>query len=154
MYLDLLIKILPGIAVAFFSSFLAARWAMRKFYTEKWWDRKDKAYTEIINALYDNVHFYEVFKEDYGQNEFISEQRSQDLHQQHYKGIRTVRRATDLATLYVSRDAVKVLENLRKRETLDYEHNPLWDVYEDELEHHKKALEKLVKIAAKDLKGK
>ena len=127
---------------------------MRKFYTEKWWDRKEKAYTEIINSLYDIVHFYEVFKEDYGQNDFISEQRSQELHQQHNKGFWTVRRATDLATLYVSNDAVKVLQTLRKRETLDYENNPLWDVYEDEHIHHKEALEKLVKIATNDLKGK
>ncbi|RYU63863.1 hypothetical protein [Aliivibrio finisterrensis] len=102
MYKDLLITVLPGIGIAFISSFLAARWAMKKFYTEKWWDRKEKAYTEIINALYDMVQFYEVFKEDYGQEDFISEQRSQQLNQLHTKAFWTVRRATDLAALYVS----------------------------------------------------
>ncbi|WP_232085989.1 hypothetical protein [Candidatus Nitrosacidococcus tergens] len=47
---------------------------MKKFYTEKWWDRKALAYTEIINALYDMTQFYKVFKEDYGQQDFISEE--------------------------------------------------------------------------------
>jgi hypothetical protein len=151
---EILLKILPGIVVAVFSSFLAAQWAMKKFYTEKWWERKEKAYTEIINALYDMVQFYEVFKEDYGQDNFISELRSRELHQRHTKAYWTVRRATDLASLYVSDEAVKVLKNLREREVFDYEANPLWDIYDLEHKQHSQSLEKLIQIASKDLKGK
>ncbi|MCU8177621.1 DUF3265 domain-containing protein, partial [Vibrio vulnificus] len=154
MYQEVALKIMPGILVAVFSSFLAAKWAMKKFYTEKWWERKEKAYTEIINSLYDMVQFYEVFKEDYGQENFISEDRSRELHQKHTKAYWTVRRATDLASLYVSDDAVKILKTLREREVFDYETNPLWDIYDSEHKHHSQALEKLITVASKDLKGK
>ncbi|ELV8853851.1 MULTISPECIES: hypothetical protein [Vibrio] len=154
MYQEVALKMLPGILVAVFSSFLAARWATKKFYTEKWWERKEKAYTEIINSLYDMVQFYEVFKEDYGQDNFISEARSHELHQRHTKAYWTVRRATDLASLYVSNEAIIVLKTLREREVFDYETNPLWDIYDSEHKHHSQALNKLILIASKDLKGK
>lgn len=153
MYWNVLIQICLGVVVAVTSSFFTAHLAMRKFYTEKWWDRKEKAYKEIINALYDMLEFYEVFKDDYGQDDFISEEHSKELHQKHHEGSKTVHRATDLAVLYVSDDAVRILENLKVREILDYDSNPLWDVYDLEYQNYKVALEQFIKIATSELKG-
>lgn len=125
---------------------------MKKFYTEKWWDRKEQAYTEIINALYDMVQFYKVYKEDYGQDDFISDERATDIRQKYSDGMRKLYRATDLATLYVSEDAAQELVRLRNREFLDRDSNPPWEVYELEYEYHNQTLVKLLIIAKKDLK--
>ncbi|BCA98449.1 hypothetical protein NCU84_18885 [Acinetobacter baumannii] len=125
---------------------------MKKFYTEKWWDRKEQAYTEIINALYDMIQFYKVYKEDYGQDDFISDERATDLRQKYSDGIRKLYRATDLATLYVSEEAVNVLVKLRNREILDQRSNPLWEVYELEYKYYNQSLTQLLIIAKKDLK--
>ncbi len=122
---DIVLKILPGIIVAVFSSLLAAKWAMTKFYTEKWWDRKEKAYTEIINALYDLVQYYNVYKEDYGQDGFISEERAQDLHQRHTQAFWSLHKVTELSSLYVSPKAVEILTDLKNREVLCHENNPV-----------------------------
>ena len=149
---ELLISILSGVLISVITSYLTAKFAISKFYTEKWWERKEQAYTEIINALYDMVQFYQVFKEDYGQDDFISQERSLELHQRHNEGFRRVRRATDLATLYMSDDAAKLLKKLREREGLHEQTNPMWDVYEDEYNSHSNALDKLIMIAKKDLK--
>ncbi len=149
---ELLISILSGILISVITSYLTAKFAISKFYTEKWWERKEQAYTEIINALYDMVQFYQVFKEDYGQDDFISQERSLELHQRHSEGFRRVRRATDLATLYMSDDAAKLLKKLGEREGLHEQTNPMWDVYEDEYNAHSNALDKLIIIAKKDLK--
>jgi hypothetical protein len=154
MVINILVKILPGIVVAVFSSFLASKWAMNKFYTEKWWDRKEKAYTEIINALYDLVQYYNVYKEDYGQRGFISKERAHDLHQRHTKAFWSLRKATDLSSLYVSPKATEVLTELKSREIIDFERNPRWEVYEEEFNHHKVALDNLLKLAGADLRGK
>ena len=51
MYQNLLISIVSGSVIAIVSSYLTSMWTIKKFYTEKWWDRKEQAYTEIINAL-------------------------------------------------------------------------------------------------------
>lgn len=152
MYQNLIISIVSGCVIAVVSSYLTSRWTMKKFYTEKWWDRKEQAYTEIINALYDMVQFYKVFKDDYGQHDFISEDRSTELRQRHFSGLKKLYRATDLASIYVSDDAVKVLVDLRQKKSLDYYSNPLWEIYEDEYHAHKQTLDKLLKVAKKDLR--
>ncbi|MBJ8454301.1 hypothetical protein I6M90_21410 [Acinetobacter bereziniae] len=152
MYQNLLISIISGSVIAIISSYLTSMWTMKKFYTEKWWDRKEQAYTEIINALYDMTQFYKVFREDYGQHDFISKNRSSELHQQHSIALKKIHRATDLASIYVADDAVKVLVHLRNRESLDYDSNPLWEVYELEYINHNQTLEEILKIARKDLR--
>ncbi|EPK6958738.1 hypothetical protein LLI02_003291 [Acinetobacter baumannii] len=141
-----------GTVIAIVSSYLTSIWTMKKFYTEKWWDRKEQAYTEIINALYDMIQFYKVYKEDYGQDDFISDERATDLRQKYSDGIRKLYRATDLATLYVSEEAVNVLVKLRNREILDQRSNPLWEVYELEYKYYNQSLTQLLIIAKKDLK--
>ncbi|ARN29890.1 TPA: hypothetical protein LUC54_000898 [Acinetobacter baumannii] len=152
MYQNLLISIVSGTVIAIVSSYLTSIWTMKKFYTEKWWDRKEQAYTEIINALYDMIQFYKVYKEDYGQDDFISDERATDLRQKYSDGIRKLYRATDLATLYVSEEAVNVLVKLRNREILDQRSNPLWEVYELEYKYYNQSLTQLLIIAKKDLK--
>lgn len=152
MYQNLIISLVSGTIIAIVSSYLTSIWTMKKFYTEKWWDRKEQAYTEIINALYDMVRFYEVYKEDYGQDYFISEERATDLRQKYSNGMRKLHRATDLASLYVSDDAANELVKLRNREALDQRSNPSWEVYESEYKYHKQTLDELLIIAKKDLK--
>lgn len=100
------------------------------------------------------VRFYEVFKEDYGQEDFISNQESQELHKRHSEGYNIVRRATALAVLYIPAHAVEVLSKLNNREVLDYYSNPLWDIYEAEYQDYSKALDNFIDIAILDLQGK
>ena len=57
---EFLLKTLPGIIAAVLASHLAAKWSLRKFYSEKWWLRKENAYVEIIDALYDLVQYCEI----------------------------------------------------------------------------------------------
>lgn len=154
MDLNIIFNILAGSIVAIFSSYLTSIWTMRKFYNEKWWERKEKAYTEIINALYDMVQYHKTYKDDYGQHDFISEDRAVELRQEHLTAFMKVHRATDLAALYVSDEAVKTLQELREREQIDFYDNPRWEFYELEYKYHKKALDKIIKIATKDLKRK
>ncbi|GAG81179.1 unnamed protein product, partial [marine sediment metagenome] len=40
------------------------KWSLKQFYSEKWWERKERAYTEIIDALYDLLQYCEIQKED------------------------------------------------------------------------------------------
>jgi hypothetical protein len=41
-----------SIAVALISSFAAVKLALRRFYSEKWWERKSAAYAAIIEAVH------------------------------------------------------------------------------------------------------
>ena len=59
---EFVLKTLPAIIAAVLASYLAAKWSLRKFYSEKSWQRKENAYVEIINALYDLVQYCEIGK--------------------------------------------------------------------------------------------
>jgi hypothetical protein len=64
-----------GLLAAILAAWLSAKWSVRKFYSEKWWERKEKAYAEIIEALYDVLQYCEIKKEDYGNNQRYGEDK-------------------------------------------------------------------------------
>lgn len=58
--------IITPIIIGFISAYIGSVLAIRKFKKEKLWERREKAYTEIIYALYDILQHLEIQKEDYG----------------------------------------------------------------------------------------
>jgi len=49
---------------SFFGAWLAARFALYRFYREKVWERKIAAYTAIFEALHDKGRWYEAHIEE------------------------------------------------------------------------------------------
>jgi hypothetical protein len=150
---DLWLKVLPGILVAILSSWLSARWALKKFYAERWWDRREKAYSEIINALYDLVQYFSAHKEDYGQGTGYSKEKEIELYQHYEQSYWALKKAKDISVFYISEKAQAALVELSKREQLDFDQNPPWDLYEQEFHRHREALNKFIAIAKSDLGG-
>ena len=54
---------IADVAVTFFSVFLGVwmsiRYALRRFITEKWWERRAAAYEEVILATYQSFQFFD-----------------------------------------------------------------------------------------------
>jgi len=42
--------------------------------------RREQAYEEIINALYEKIAYFRVHKEDYGQGAGLSDERERELY--------------------------------------------------------------------------
>lgn len=148
--LDLLVKITPGIIAAF----VAARLAVNKFYKEKSWERREKAYAEIINSLYDLIKYFRVHKEDYGQGTGLSENTEAELYAAYISASSSLAKATDIGSFYISNEANAVLNELRNRALLNYREEPMFEIYESEFQAHQTALNKFLVIAKKDLKIK
>lgn len=147
---NLIVSLLTAVVAAWF----AAHWSVKRFYEERNWERKEKAYEEIIHALYDAVSFMAVEKEDYGQGTGLSEEREKELYQKYYLAVQSLRKATDIGSFYISERAYSVLLELRSRKQLDFDHEPKWDFYESEYLAHKDALESLISLARDDLRIK
>lgn len=113
--------------------------------------RRERAYEEIVNALYDKLAYYAVYKRDYGQGTGLSAERERKLRQTHRKASASLHRATDVGSLFISEEAVQLLVKLRDRQ-LDFENEPAFEYFDSEYEEHKSALTALLKIAVRDLK--
>lgn len=148
MVIDLIIKIAPGIIAAF----LASRWAVGKFYAEKSWERRERAYEDIIHALYDLIRYFRAQKEDYGQGTGLSEETESELFQKYISASSSLSKATDIGSFYISDEADRVLQDLREREQLDYHEEPKFEYFEQEYQTHKKALNSLMAVAKRDLR--
>ena len=145
--IDFVIKISP----AFVAAFLAAWWSSKKFLSEKNWERREKAYEEIVNALYDLIVYFRVQKEDYGQGTGLSSDAESRLYQKYISASSALGKATDIGSFYISYDASEILNDLRKREQLDYNSEPKFDFFEHEYINHREALDELLKVARSDL---
>jgi len=112
----------------------------------------EKAYEEIIVALYDMIKYFRVHKEDYGQGTGLSDERARELLKKYIGASSSLSKATDIGSFYISQDSVDILQNLKSREMLDYYNEPKFEFYEQEYQEHDKALTKLLASAKKDLK--
>lgn len=113
--------------------------------------RREQAYEEIIDALYDMVKYFQVHKEDYGQGTGLSDEKEKEIIQRYISASSALNKAMDIGSFYISRAAVDKLSMLREREQLDYHENPRFEFYEKEYQEHKKALSELVEVARSDL---
>ena len=150
---DILLKFLPGIITAIIASYLAALWSLRKIYSEKWWDRKEKAYSEIIDSLYDIMHYCEVQVEHHEYGRKYSEERMKEVQYKYAEAYRKLKKVTDIGGFVISSKGAKVLKDLRNRPKLDWNQNPPFEIYDQDFQYYKQALEKIIEIANKDLRA-
>lgn len=144
---ELALSVVPAILAAA----LAARWAATKFLSERTWERKERAYEEILDALYSMTRYFDVHKSDYGHGTGLSEAAEEALYKAYSNANFALQKATNIGSFYISDDAAEILNDLRKREKLDYRDEPKFEFYEGEYRIHTEALEEILKVAKLDL---
>lgn len=146
-------NLLLSLLSASVASYLTAHWSLRKFYSEKWWDKREKAYTELLDALYDLLQYCEVKKEDYGDGAGYGEDKLDELGRRYSAGIWRIKRAAEIGAFVISPSAADVLKKLVERPELDWHSNPPWEIYAGDYHHYKAALESIRACAREDLRS-
>lgn len=149
--MDEFFKIVTPMFVGFISAFFGSLFAISKFKKEKLWERKEKAYSEIIDSLYDLLQHCEIHKEDYGQGTGYSESIERKMRENFNQAFWKIKKATDVGAFVISREAHRVLTELKERKKLNWNENPSFDVYEHEYQYFQVALNKIVQIAKAEL---
>lgn len=144
-----IISLASGAAVAWLSAWLSTR----RFYREKDWERKAKAYEEIVRALHHMTNYFSVHKTDYGQGTGLSDEGEAALYQSYAKSHAELENATDIGSFYISRAAHKKLLELRSRQVWTEDQAPRFEIFEQEYEFHRAALNDLISIARKELRA-
>src|SRR5512140_1398437 len=101
-----------SVVVAIIVAVLAVHLALRRFYTEKWWERKIAAYTAIIEALHHvrnhadtNLTFSMLGRE-------LPEQGEKELTEKLQGAMAELRKQLDIGNFVLSEEAVAAMNKL------------------------------------------
>lgn len=141
-----------SLIVGIISAIITAWWSLRKIYTEKWWDRKEKVYTEIIETIYDILQYCEVKRDTEQEDRHFPEEKIRELQNKYSNAYWRLKKITDISGFVISPEASIILNELKSRPKLSWMNNDPWDIYNEEYKAHKNTLDIILEIAKNDLK--
>lgn len=101
-----------SVVVAVITATLTVRFALRRFYAEKWWERKSATYTAIIEALHHVKNYAETNLTSSLLGRYLTEQRRQDLNEKLQGAMTELRKQLDIGDFVISEEAVVVMNKL------------------------------------------
>jgi ABC-type arginine transport system permease subunit len=148
-----LLTIATSIVVAVLSAYLAARFALHRFYSEKWWERRVNAYSAIIEATHHvrehadtNLIFYHLDRD-------LPKEGEQELERAMQRAIAELRKQRDIGDFLLSAEALKLVNEFF--EALD--HSTKVETWLEHLQRKMNAIDTFLpafrKVARKDLKN-
>ncbi len=111
---QLAVNSVPGLAAAVLSAALSAKWALARFRSERWWERKVETYTDITRALFLVKRYVDAWVDDYESRIKRTEEFNQRLLDDWHLGSRAVDEATVIGSFIISEEAARVLAQLRR----------------------------------------
>jgi len=103
---------LTGIVVAVVSARLTVKYALTRFYSEKWWERKVSAYTSIIEALHHVRDYADTNLEFEKRGMDVPEEGDKELTERLQQAMKELRKQWDIGNFIISDAAVEVLNTL------------------------------------------
>jgi hypothetical protein len=151
-YLKIVVPSVAGFITTICAAFLSTRRAVRRAYQERWWDRKEQAYREIVDALHDMLR-YSSFEADRDLNGDRGDNpKEKDFALRYSEACWTVQRMTDIGYFVISQKAADILQKLRNRPKLEWGDGTAFEVREQEASLYREALDGIRECAGKDLK--
>ena len=143
--------VVANIVVALLTSWLTVKFALRRFKSEKWFEKRIDAYTKIIEALHFMKHCTEQQLHAEQRGTDLPKETEEELVNAYRKGLDDLRRLTDMGALLFSAQGVKVLDTLNNELIGATETQSWWEHLDAESAAISKALSELQPIAKKDL---
>ncbi len=150
-YATTAINILTGILIAASSSWITVRLSLRRFRTERWWEKKVEAYERVIDALHQSKAFSDAHLRAFETGRELPEERDKELRSQSKQAVMEIERAVDVGSFLLGHDALDRLKRFRK-EVRSASNEVSWFEYlEADWEATNSCLEDLIIIAKKDI---
>ena len=149
-YLQIILPSLAGLITTICAAYFSARWGMKKAFEERWWEKKEKVYTEIIDALHDLLRFSSLCADEHLSGH--DHPKREEFKGRYSKAYWEIQRMTDIGAFVISEEASIALQKLRDKPKLDWNENPPWEIYEADCSYYREALVSIKESAKKDLK--
>lgn len=152
--LDIIRQITVGAVIAVIAAYVAVRLSLRRFYSEKWWEKKAEAYSAILEALH---YMKRSFDEDWDAEvtgREVPEERKEELQKKYREAYDELKKRIDVEQYVLSDEAVAELSSFQKaysraKDTIHWSEyiEGSWGAIND-------TLEQMRTIAKTDLKGR
>jgi len=143
---------LTGIIIAITSAFLSVHLSIKRFRSERWWERKAQSYALILESLHYMKLNCEVQFENQIGNEVVPTDRTDELIEKWISGEEDISKAIDMGLFIFSSEAVKSLSNLQKDLKEASIHDFSWEYLPERIDALTSCMSNLRDIAKKDLK--
>lgn len=151
-WLQILIPSVIGLATTVGAAYLSALWATRRALEQRWWERKEKAYADIVEALHDMIRYSDLRAEGYLSSRPDEHPKEEEFRENYNRSYWNILKITDIGAFIISDKAVDALIKLQKRPRLKWEENAPWEIYEEESRHYRDALATIRTCARADLR--
>ena len=147
-----LLDILTTIMVAVISAWIAVQFSLRRFRTEKWWEKRVFAYERLIEAFHHSKAFSESHLKAAQQGREISEERDKELRLKAVEAEREITKAVDLGGFLLGKEArARLTQYISDRRRASDSNS--WDEYLlCDLDATDSCLRDLIAIARRDLR--
>ena len=148
---DITKVLLPGLLLSVFTAIITVRLSLKRFYSERLWERKMDSYTAIFEALHRLKHYYQMKRDiDLGERS-LQKDRSALLEQQWAESDTEVNKAIDIGSFVICQDAIDCLRDFRNHPRLHYEDEPISELASQEIKYLDDCIKTLNSIAHKDI---
>lgn len=151
-WLKILIPSTVGLLTTIAAAFFSARWATQRAFQQRWWERKERAYSDIVEALHDMIRYSDLCAEEYMTHRQEDHPKKKEFGENYSKAYWNIEKVTGIGAFVICDEAADILTKLRNRPKLEWENNPPGEIYEADREHYKEALRSIRKCARTDLR--
>ncbi|OGV95903.1 hypothetical protein A2W24_01045 [Microgenomates group bacterium RBG_16_45_19] len=150
--LQFLIPIISGVIISIITALLTVHLSLRRFYSEKWWERKAEAYSNIVEALYVvRMNQQAVLTALESGQEFPDEEY--DILAKRARSAQSeIVKVTSIGAFIISQDASDALDRLARALQEAQNEPALYSVIDFELAAIKQAITDIRDIAKRELK--
>jgi hypothetical protein len=146
--------VVPGIVVAVVASLVTVRLSIGRFHAEKWWERKEEAYSNLIDIMY-SLKNYTTKHLAHEQDPERFTKGEREIWESEWREFgKRYDRARSLASLHLSKEAMAVLKTYEDEKARAGENDDLYRWMDDDLSACTKCLEALIAAAKADLRVK
>ena len=154
---DLAVSTLSSILIAVVTAWVAVRLGARRFYAERWWERKAETYTDLMGALYRMEKTYLSYLDAFEKQRRVllyqnpSEKSPEQI--DHDDALDAVTREVAMGEFVISAEASAILDGLLKdlRRSVSENDNP-YQLYDARVDLLRKRATELRAAAKRDLK--
>jgi len=150
----ILIGLIPAIVVSILTSYITVNLSLKQFYSQRWWDKKEAEYTQIMQELARLKLCFSDWYESFLYKKEMTGQDSKKLNETYKKASVSLARISAMGTFVVSKETVAALDDLLTQFGQEMSRGNPFDALERDYIAVEKCIKKVNQYARKDLRKK